>query len=129
MTDPLPSRSSVRSYQDLKVWQLGMAISKEIYITTADFPRHEIYGITSQIRRAATSIPTNIAEGHERTSTKEYLRHLSIAVGSLAECETFLYLAVELSYVNQTVSDPVFDMLNEEGRMIRGLQRSLRSKL
>ena len=129
MTDPLPSKSSVRSYQDLKVWQLGMAISKEIYITTADFPRHEIYGITSQLRRAATSIPANIAEGHERTSTKEYLRHLSIAVGSLAECETFLYLAVELSYVNQAVSDRVFDMLNEEGRMIRGLQRSLRSKL
>ena len=129
MTDPLPSRSSVRSYQDLKVWQLGMAISKEIYITTADFPRHEIYGITSQLRRAATSIPANIAEGHERTSTKEYLRHLSIAVGSLAECETFLYLAVELSYVNQAISDRVFDMLNEEGRMIRGLQRSLRSKL
>ncbi len=119
----------MQSYQDLKVWQLGMAISKEIYITTADFPRHEIYGITSQLRRAATSIPANIAEGHERTSTKEYLRHLSIAVGSLAECETFLYLAVELSYVNQAISDRVFDMLNEEGRMIRGLQRSLRSKL
>ena len=129
MSQPSSSNSRVKSYRDLKVWQLGIAVSKEINLVTAAFPKHETYGITSQIRRAVTSIPANIAEGHGRDSTKEYLRHLSIAMGSLAECETFLYLALELGYVNQTVSDRIFDLLAEEGRMLRGLQQSLRSKL
>ncbi|MEM8866423.1 MAG: four helix bundle protein, partial [Planctomycetota bacterium] len=73
--------------------------------------------------------PANIAEGNGRDSIKEYLRHLSIAVGSLCEVETFLQLAVRLQYNSSTQIDPVFEMLNEEGRMLRGLQKSLRAKL
>ena len=88
------SSSDVKSYQDLKIWQLGMAMSKEVYLTTEQFPNHERYGITSQLRRAVTSIPANIAEGHARDSTKDYLRHRSIAIGSLAECETFFSLGI-----------------------------------
>jgi len=129
MVEPWVSDSRIHSYQDLKVWQLGMAISKEIYQLTHTFPKHELYGITSQLRRSATSIPANIAEGHERGSTKDYLRHLSFAIGSLAECETFLLLSEELNYVAPSLTSRVLGMLAEEGRMIRSLQRSLRSKL
>ena len=121
--------TQIRSYRDLKVWQLGIDISKQIYKLTSEFPRQEIYGITAQIRRAVTSIPANIAEGHGRDSTKEYLRHLSIAMGPLAECETFLHLAVELNYLSQSEAKRVFALFDEEGRMIRGLQKSLRSRL
>ena len=119
----------IRSYQDLKVWQLGMSISREIYLLTQAFPKHELYGMTSQLRRAVTSIPANIAEGHARSSTKDYLRHPSFAIGSLAECETFLLLSEELKYLERSNSRQVFDLLSQEGRMLRSLQRSLRDKL
>lgn len=119
----------ISSYRDLNVWQLGIELSKHVYTLTANFPKEELYGITSQIRRAVTSIPANIAEGHGRDSTKEFLRHLSIAMGSLAECETFLYLAVELEFMRESEVDEVLALFDEEGRMLRGLQRSLRSKV
>jgi four helix bundle protein len=83
----------IRSHHDLKVWQLGMDIAEKVYSLTRQFPREELYGLTSQLRRAASSIPANIAEGNGRSSTKDYLRFLSIAVGSLCEVETFLLLA------------------------------------
>ena len=89
---------SVRNYRDLLVWQIGMGIAKQVYLLTRGFPKEEMYGLSSQMRRAAVSIPANIAEGHSRDSTKEYLRHLSIAQGSLAELETFFMLAQELDY-------------------------------
>ena len=68
----------INSYRELKVWQLGMQLAKEIYLLTRQFPNHELYGLTSQVRRASVSIPANIAEGHAREYTKEYLRYISI---------------------------------------------------
>ncbi len=88
----------MRGYRDLKIWQLGLEISTAVYRFTADFPKHEIYGLSSQMRCAAVSIPSNIAEGHSRGSTKDLLRFISIARGSLAELETQLLIAQNLGY-------------------------------
>ncbi len=123
MSNPGNSSNQVRSYQDLKVWQLGMNISKEVYRLTGAFPKHELYGITSQLRRSVTSIPANIAEGHSRNATKEFMRFLSITTGSLSECETFMLLSEELEYVSRDTSARVLDMLSEEGRMNRRLTK------
>ncbi len=121
--------NTIQSHRDLNVWQLGMDIAERIYRLTRDFPTDERFGLVSQLRRAAASVPANIAEGNARSSTKEYLHHLSIAVGSLAEIETFLDLAVRLSYGRPNTIDELVDVIGEERRMLRGLQRSLRSKL
>jgi four helix bundle protein len=120
---------NIRSHRDLKVWQLGMDLAETIYEITKSFPREETYGITSQLRRAASSIPANIAEGNGRDSSKEYLRHLSIAVGSLCEVETFLLLALRLNYVSEKQTHSFLELLEEEGRMLRGLQASIRRKI
>ena len=120
---------SIQSHRDLKVWQLGMDICESIYGLTRELPADERFGLISQLRRAAVSIPANIAEGNARASTKEYLRHLSIAVGSLAEVETFLELATRLSYGQLIAIRQLMDAIGEERRMLRGLQRSLRAKL
>jgi four helix bundle protein len=119
----------VQSHRDLKVWQLGMDITEQVYQLSKSFPREETYGLTSQVRRSAASVPANIAEGNGRDSIKDYLRHLSIAVGSLCETETFLQLAVRLQYLAQNNADPLLRLIEEEGRMLRGLQKSLRRTL
>ncbi len=120
---------TVRSHRDLKVWQLGMDLTESVYELTKSFPPEENYGLTSQLRRAASSIPANVAEGNGRDSPKDYLRHLSYAVGSLCEVETFLLLAIRLRYLNEQQTAPVLSMLDEEGRMLRGLQKSLRRNI
>jgi four helix bundle protein len=120
---------SMKGYQDLKVWQLGIEISIAIYRLTDAFPQREVYGLTSQLRRAATSIPSNIAEGHSRGQTKDLLRFLSISRGSIAEVETQLIIAERLQYVHATQVQLIRDMLDEESRMLAGLRRSLQSKL
>ena len=117
------------SYRDLKVWKLGMELTKEAYVLTRSFPDCELYGLSSQLRRAAASIPANIAEGRARDSTKDFLRHLSIAQGSLAEVETFLILAEWLGYCGHDRTESLLNMCSEEGKMLNGLQRSLRRKL
>lgn len=89
----------IRSFRDLRVWQAGMSLAEMVYEISRDFPRHEIYGLGGQVQRAAVSIPANIAEGHTRESTKEYLQHLSIARASLAEAETQMELAGRLGYI------------------------------
>jgi four helix bundle protein len=119
----------IKSHRDLTVWQLGMEIAVETYRISREFPKDEQFGLTSQLRRAATSVPANIAEGNARSSTKEYLHSLSIAVGSLAEVETYLDLATRLSYGNPTLIDKLNHLIAEERPMLRGLQRSLRNRL
>jgi four helix bundle protein len=106
-----------------------MDITEHVYGLTKTFPKDEQFGLVTQARRAAVSIPANIAEGNARSSTKEYLYHLSIAIGSLAELETHLDLAVRLKYGEPKAIDSLLEMLAEERRMLRGLQRSLRTKL
>src|SRR6476620_9065302 len=95
----------------------------------ADFPADERFGLVSQLRRAAASVPANIAEGNARSSTREYLKHLSIAVGSLAEVDTFLELAIRLRFGDPKAIQTLNDTIAEERRMLRGLQRSLANKL
>jgi four helix bundle protein len=121
--------ASISSYRDLKVWRLGVQISLTVYRATAEFPKEELYGLTSQLRRCAVSIPSNIAEGHARQSTKDYLRLLSIASGSLAELETQLLIASELEHLSSGVLDDILSMCEEESRMLRSLQDSLRKRL
>lgn len=120
---------SVQSYRDLKVWQLGMDIAEAIYELTRDFPNQEVYGLTSQMQRAAVSVPANLAEGHTRASTKDFLRFVSIAQGSRAELETHLQLAQRLGYGDSKRIAELLMTLDELSRMLRSLQRSLRAKL
>jgi four helix bundle protein len=119
----------LRSYQELKVWQVGMQIAREAYLLSKGFPKDEIYGLVTQMRRAAVSVPANIAEGHARESTKEFLRFLLVARGSLAELETHVLLAQDLGYCRADQANQVLQKCHEEGRMLRGLQRSLQSRL
>lgn len=119
----------MRGYQDLKVWQLGVEISLAIYRLTESFPQREMYGLSSQMRRAGVSIASNIAEGHTRGQTKDLLRFLSIARGSLAELETHLIIAERLDYLKRSDLDRIRTMLDEESRMLAGLRRSISSKL
>ena len=92
----------IKNFQDLRIWQKGIEAVKDIYILTKKFPKEELYGLTSQMRRSAVSIPTNIAEGFRRYHNKEYKQYLYIALGSCAELETQIIIANELDYINET---------------------------
>ena len=92
---------SIRSYRDLQVWQKAMDLAKQCYQATRTFPSEERFGLTSQIRRAVVSVPSNIAEGHGRAHTKEYLNHLSMAKGSLVELETLLLLSQRVGFLKE----------------------------
>ena len=116
----------VKSYRDLKLWQKAMDLVVDCYEETKEFPKSEIFGLTSQLRRAGVSVPANIAEGHARQYTKEYLRHLSFAYGSLAELETHVLIAERLNYIESVQSKRLLDRTSEIGRMINGLRRSLK---
>jgi four helix bundle protein len=119
---------NIRSYRDLLVWQKSMGLVEQVYRATATFPKHEVYSLSNQIQRATVSIPANIAEGHDRDSTKEFLRHLAIALGSLAELETLVTIAHRLNYVDLALHDSLQSECNSIGRMLRNLQRSLRAR-
>lgn len=121
--------STVNSYRDLRVWQAGMDLVEQVYRLTQNFPKQEMYGLSSQIQRAAVSLPSNIAEGHARDSTKEFLHYLSIALGSVAELETQLILAERLTYLDRKNLEIVLLKTDEVGRMLRGMQRTLKAKL
>jgi four helix bundle protein len=86
------------THKDLDVWKLGIQLVKDIYATTAKFPQKEMYGLTSQLRRAAVSVPSNIAEGAARNGKKEFIQFLYISLGSLSEIETLLIIAEDLNY-------------------------------
>ncbi|WP_036271620.1 four helix bundle protein [Methyloversatilis discipulorum] len=121
--------SEVRSYRDLLVWQRAMDLALGIYALSRSFPDSERFVMVSQLRRAAVSVPSNIAEGHARSSTRDFLRFLSIASGSLAELETQLILSHRLDYLDQDRLDSTLVLAGETGRMIRGLQTSLASRI
>jgi four helix bundle protein len=118
----------VRSYRELKVWEKAMDLVEAVYTVTRNWPREELYGLTSQVRRAAVSIPSNIAEGQGRTSTKEFLHHLSIAYGSLLEVETQLLIAERLHYLQTDTMKDLLATTAEVGRIINGLSRKLATK-
>ena len=116
----------VRSYKDLVAWQKSMALVTEFYRASQEFPREEVFGLMSQTRRAAISIPSNIAEGHARTSKKEFQYFLSNARGSLAQLETHLTIAYQLAYINETAINQLLDRIGEIGRILNGLISSLK---
>ncbi len=118
-----------RHYRQLGVWQKAMELAVSCYQSTHMFPKHELYGLTSQLRRAAASIPANIAEGRGRRHTREYIHHLSVAAGSLAELETHVELAARLGYVSSEAVMPIYEQCSEVGRMLNGLAKSLETKL
>ncbi|HEY0663963.1 MAG TPA: four helix bundle protein [Thiobacillaceae bacterium] len=119
----------VFSYRDLSVWQLAMQLTESVYAVTRSFPQIELYALANQLQRAAVSIPSNIAEGHTRNTTRDYLRFVSIAMGSLAEVETQIELAARLNYLGIEQRDALFTTTDELGRMLQGLRKSLQSKL
>jgi four helix bundle protein len=92
----------VNGFRDLRVWQAGMDLVEHVYRVTREFPKHELYGLTGQMQRAAVSVPSNVAEGHAREHLREYLHHLSIAQASLAELQTQLEIAGRLAYLSPT---------------------------
>jgi four helix bundle protein len=118
-----------QNFRGLKVWQLGMQLAEEVYHLSQRFPKHETYGLGSQMQRAAVSVPANIAEGHAIGSTKDFARFLGIAQGSLAELETHLMLAERLKYGNPSQIAPILAKCAEEARMLRGLRKSVRSRI
>ena len=120
---------AVQLYRDLKVWQMAMNLAEHCYHATKTFPREELYGLTSQIRRAAASVPANIAEGQGRQHTKKFLNYLSIARGSLMEVETHLLLSQRVGLLDQTTLDSLLTMSDEISRMLSGLRRALEAKL
>ena len=125
----MASGSRIQNHRDLKVWQLGMEVCVRVYEVTREFPSEEKFGLVSQVRWSAASVPANIAEGHARSSTKDYLRHLSISLGALVETVTFIELASRLQYGNTDELREIYKLINEERKMLRGLRSSLRKKL
>lgn len=113
--------SDVKSYRDLQIWQKGIAFVKRIYQETACFPDTERYGLTNQLRRAAVSIPSNIAEGQARQHTGEFRRFLHYSLGSIAEVETQLIIAQELGYLSQEISESLQADVIELQKMTRSL--------
>jgi four helix bundle protein len=114
-----------QSYKDLVVWQKGIALAKLIYTITAKFPAEEKFGLVSQMRRAAVSIPSNIAEGQARHTTGEFVQFISHAEGSVAELETQLILGIELGFAKRETARAAFTLLDESRRMLNGLRRKL----
>jgi four helix bundle protein len=112
-------------FRDLKVWQAAMCLAEEVYRLSAQFPKHEIYGLASQLQRAAVSIPSNIAEGQARNSNKEFHYFFGIARGSLAELETQLMLAQQFGYLTEEKVNHTLGKAEEVGKMLKGLQSSI----
>jgi four helix bundle protein len=117
----------IRSYRDLQVWQLGMDLAEACYLLTRRFPKDELFGMTSQIRRAASSVPANIAEGYGRESKGEYVQFLRVAQGSLKELETHLTLSRRVGLMSESETKKVLEECDHLGRMLHRLIRSLQA--
>jgi four helix bundle protein len=121
--------TNIRGFKELQVWQKAMNLADQIYSLTDNFPQIEMYGLASQIRRSAVSIPSNIAEGCARNGTKEFIQFLGIAKGSLAELETRLLLARRRNYLNEEHMQQINMQIREVDNFIFSLITKLRSKL
>jgi len=118
---------AIRNYADLVAWQRAVTLAESVYRTTEVMPREEQFGLTSQMRRAAVSIPSNIAEGQGRRTDREFLRMLSIAHGSLRELETQVLLATRLHFLRTDACESVLKQCQEVGRLLNGLINAIRS--
>jgi len=121
-------RPIIQSYRDLVVWKKSMAFVLDVYRCTQAFPKIETYGLTSQLRRAAVSVPSNIAEGQARRSTGEFKQFLGNARGSLTEVETQILIARDLGYLESQISEKLLDAAGEIGRMLNGLLAALANR-
>lgn len=115
----------IRNFRDLEIWEKGMEIVKGTYEATSRLPRQEIFGLSSQMRRSAVSIPSNIAEGFNRFHDKEYRHFLYVTLGSCAELETQIEIATMLGYVGLNAKAALLEMLDHESRMVRNLVKRL----
>ena len=113
------------SHRELMVWRKAMNMVVQVYRLTDRFPRSELYRLTSQVTRAAASVPANIAEGNGRATRKDYAHFLAIAKGSLNETETFLFLAMRLGYLRDEEAGPTLDLITEIGKMLTTLRARL----
>lgn len=116
----------IRNYRQLIVWQKAMELAEQIYRLVEHLPDEERFGLSYQLRKCAVSIPSNIAEGHTRRSTREYLQFISIALGSIAEAETQMLLAVRLRMLKPEQTAPIEDLMVEVGKMLRAIQGKLK---
>jgi four helix bundle protein len=119
---------AVKQYQDLIAWQKAIALVTEIYKASSSFPRDEMYGLASQLRRAAVSVPSNIAEGQGRASTGEFIQFLCHARGSLFELETQITVANNLAYLSNVQRDVLIERVSELGKILNGLIASVQSR-
>ena len=115
-------------HKDLEIWKLSIKFVKEIYLVTENFPKSELYGLTSQLRRAAISIPSNLAEGNARFSDKETLRFIDITIGSIAEIDTQLTIAKEIGFLTHEQTIKLIENLSKINAMAIGLRKSLKNK-
>ena len=120
---------TVRTYRDLRVWQTGMDLVVGVYDLTRMLPKSEVYGLASQLQRAAVAVPANIAEGHTRSHLREYLQFLSIARSSLAEVATYLELIERLAYAPSEQTEPLLDLTASLNRQLLALRDSLSTRL
>ena len=120
--------NTTRSYKDLVVWQKGIALAKLVYQLTKNFPSEEKFGLLAQMRRAAVSIPSNIAEGQARHTTGEFIQFISHAEGSVAELDTQLILSIELKFCRDVRAEAAFELIAELRRMLNVLRRKLASR-
>lgn len=120
---------TVHSFRDLLVWQKSVDLAVECYEFTNHFPKSELYGLTNQMRRAAVSVPSNVAEGSERRHTQEYIQHVCVSCGSLAELETQAEIARRLRFVDEQSVQQFFTHTDEISRMLHGLRNSLEAKV
>jgi four helix bundle protein len=126
---PETSVTSVQHYRELKVWQAAMDLAEQCYQATRTFPKDELFGMTSQIRRSAASVPANIAEGQGRQHTREFLNHLSVARGSLMELETHVLLSNRVNLLPKETMDRLLFLTDQISRMLSGLRQALEAKL
>jgi four helix bundle protein len=122
------SEQEIKSYRDLRVWQEAMMLAEICYRLTKVFPREEMFGLTSQIRRSAVSVAANIAEGHGRESTGSFIQYLRMAQGSVKELETHLLVSERVGIVEAKAIEPSMASCAEIGKMLRGLIRILQQK-
>lgn len=119
---------AIQSFRDLRVWQGAMDLVEELYRLTESLPTKELYGLTSQMRRAAVSVPSNIAEGHTREHLKEYLQFISTSQASLAELYTQVEITCRLKYCSREQATPVFTLITSVGKQLHALRNSLTDK-
>jgi len=119
----------INSYRNLIVWQKSVALVTDIYTLTKSFPQEEKFGIVSQLNRASVSIPSNIAEGWGRESSKNYLQFLRISRGSLMETETLLEISKNLNYINESEFKAISDNIEEVSKILQGLIKSIQQKI